>query len=56
MQFLVSVEFALKHPEMFAEQTNTICTERARMFLQLSVIKEVTKSSSKLSASRGTPW
>ncbi|SCN47601.1 Histidinol-phosphate aminotransferase [methanotrophic endosymbiont of Bathymodiolus azoricus (Menez Gwen)] len=38
----VSVEFALKHPEMFAEQTNTICTERARMFLQLSVIKEVT--------------
>jgi len=37
-----SVEFALSHPDMFAEQTDTICTERARMFLQLNVIKEVT--------------
>ena len=37
-----SVEFALSHPDMFAEQTETICHERARIFLQLSVIQEVT--------------
>jgi len=35
-----SVEFALSHPDMFAEQTETICHERARMFLQLSVIQK----------------
>lgn len=33
-----SAEFALSHPDMFAEQTESICRERARMFLQLSTI------------------
>lgn len=37
-----SAEFALSHPELFAEQTNTICQERARMFLQLSTIQGMT--------------
>ncbi|NOQ16006.1 MAG: histidinol-phosphate transaminase [Methyloprofundus sp.] len=41
-----SAEFALDHPDMFAEQTATICTERARMFLQLSVLKGVSPSPS----------
>jgi len=36
-----SVEFALNHPDMFAEQTENICLERARMFLQLSTIKGI---------------
>ena len=36
-----SAEFALSHPDIFAEQTKTICHERARIFLQLSTIKEV---------------
>jgi len=36
-----STEFALTHPEMFAEQTKAICDERARMFLQLSTIKGI---------------
>ena len=36
-----SAEFALSHPDIFAEQTRTICHERARIFLQLSTIKEV---------------
>lgn len=34
-----STEFALSHPDLFSEQTKTICHERARMFLQLSTIK-----------------
>ena len=37
-----SAEFALSHPEIFSAQTMTICQERARMFLQLSTIKEIT--------------
>ncbi len=37
-----SAEFALSHPELFAEQTQTICLERARVFLQLSTIKGMT--------------
>ncbi len=41
-----SAEFALNHAEMFAEQTQTICDERARMFLQLSTIKEITPNPS----------
>ncbi len=41
-----SAEFALTHPEMFAEQTGTICTERARMFLQLSVLEGISPSPS----------
>ncbi|BCG63072.1 MAG: histidinol-phosphate aminotransferase [Methyloprofundus sp.] len=41
-----SAEFALAHPDMFAEQTATICTERARMFLQLSVLKGISPSQS----------
>ncbi len=36
-----SAEFALTHPEMFAEQTKAICDERARMFLQLSTLKNI---------------
>jgi len=36
-----STEFALTHPEMFAEQTKAICDERARMFLQLSTLKGI---------------
>lgn len=36
-----SAEFALTHPNIFTEQTKTICLERARMFLQLSTIKGV---------------
>jgi len=34
-----SAEFALSRPELFAQQTKTICLERARMFLQLSTMK-----------------
>ena len=37
-----SAEFALSHPELFTEQTQTICLERARVFLQLSTIKGMT--------------
>ncbi|NOQ13903.1 MAG: histidinol-phosphate transaminase [Methyloprofundus sp.] len=37
-----SAEFALSHPDIFAEQTQTICHERARMFLQLSTITGMT--------------
>jgi len=36
-----SAEFALSHPDIFAEQTKTICLERARIFLQLSTIKGI---------------
>lgn len=36
-----SVEFALSHPGIFAEQTEAICAERARVFLQLSVLKGI---------------
>ena len=36
-----SVEFALTHPEMFAEQTEILCNERARMFLQLTSMKDI---------------
>ena len=37
-----SAEFALSQPELFAEQTQIICFERARVFLQLSTIKGMT--------------
>lgn len=37
-----SAEFALSVPNLFAHQTKEICLERARMFLQLSTIKEIT--------------
>lgn len=36
-----SAEFALSHPDIFAEQTRIICLERARMFLQLSTLNEI---------------
>lgn len=36
-----SVEFALTHPDMFARQTEILCHERARMFLQLSTLKNI---------------
>ncbi|GFO72568.1 histidinol-phosphate aminotransferase [Bathymodiolus japonicus methanotrophic gill symbiont] len=36
-----SVEFALNHPQMFATQTKTLRQERARMFLQLSTLKDI---------------
>ena len=36
-----SVEFALSHPDMFARQTEILCHERARMFLQLSTLKDI---------------
>ncbi len=36
-----SAEFALSHPGIFSKQTQAICHERARMFLQLSTIKAV---------------
>ncbi|GAW85228.1 histidinol-phosphate aminotransferase [Bathymodiolus platifrons methanotrophic gill symbiont] len=36
-----SVEFALSHPDMFDQQTEILCHERARMFLQLSTLKEI---------------
>lgn len=41
-----STEFALSHPELFAEQTDAICQERARLFLQLSTLKGITPSPS----------
>ena len=37
-----SAEFALSRPDIFAKQTQAICHERARMFLQLSTIKAIT--------------
>ncbi|WP_428355490.1 histidinol-phosphate transaminase [Methyloprofundus sp.] len=36
-----SVEFALTHPQMFTEQTEILRQERARMFLQLSTLKDI---------------
>lgn len=36
-----SVEFALSHPQMFAAQTEILCQERARIFLQLSTLKDI---------------
>lgn len=36
-----SVEFALSHPQMFAAQTKILCQERARLFLQLSTLKDI---------------
>ena len=36
-----SVEFALSHPDMFARQTEILCHERARMFIQLSTLKDI---------------
>lgn len=36
-----STEFALTHPEMFAQQTEILRHERARMFLQLSTINGI---------------
>ena len=37
----LSVEFALTHPDMFARQTEILCHERARLFLQLSTLKDI---------------
>ncbi len=36
-----SVEFALTHAEMFTQQTDILCHERARLFLQLSTLKGI---------------